>query len=206
MPVILLIQTGSDVAALPHSAHVAAVLPRPLDRVALFTELAKLDHLFSSDPPTDAGTVPLSEPAPVIAAPPRTIRVLAAEDNKTNRLVFSKMLKSLDIDLHFAMNGAEAVALFEGIEPDIIFMDISMPEMDGKEATGRIRALEAKQGGHVPIVAMTAHAMAGDDADILAAGLDYYLTKPLSKAKLIAHIEAVCGEGMRAPLTPLAGE
>ena len=109
------------------------------------------------------------------------------------------MIKDLDVDLTFAGNGEEALRLFKDIKPDIIFMDISMPKMDGKEATQAIRTLEAKAGGHVPIVAMTAHAMDGDDTSILAAGLDHYLTKPLRKPEIIAQIEAALDKGMMPP-------
>lgn len=116
------------------------------------------------------------------------MRVLAAEDNKTNQLVFGKMLKSLDIELRFAANGREAVELYQGFQPDLVFMDISMPEVDGKEATRQIRTLEIETGTHIPIVALTAHAMAGDEQDILAAGLDHYMTKPLRKAAIIDRI------------------
>ena len=123
----------------------------------------------------------LAEP-PTNPKPLRLMRVLAAEDNKTNQLVFRKMVKTLNIEIKFANNGLEAVAAFQDFKPDMIFMDISMPKMDGKEATGEIRKLEAESGGHVPIVALTAHAMDGDEDGILAAGLDYYLTKPLRKA------------------------
>ena len=100
------------------------------------------------------------------------MRVLAAEDNKTNRLVFSKMVKDADIELKFATNGVEAVELFQSFAPDMIFVDISMPIMDGKEATIEIRKIEADAGGHIPIVALTAHAMDGDDQGILASGID----------------------------------
>ena len=127
------------------------------------------------------------------------MRVLAAEDNKTNRLVFSKMVQTLDIDLTFAENGREAVALFQSAVPDIVFMDISMPEMDGKDATRAIRMIEANTGGHVPIVAMTAHAMSGDDADIFAAGLDHYLPKPLKRAAIVEHIIAAADPALRPP-------
>jgi len=71
----------------------------------------------------------------------------------------------------------------------MIFMDISMPKMDGKEATGEIRKQEAKTGGHIPIIALTAHAMDGDAEGILAAGLDHYMTKPLRKALIHEQIE-----------------
>lgn len=118
----------------------------------------------------------------------RKMRVLAAEDNKTNQLVFRKMVKELQIELQFANNGREAIEVFQSFAPDLIFMDISMPEVDGKEATRAIRALEAETGGHVPIVALTAHAMAGDDKEILSHGLDHYLTKPLKKAAITDRI------------------
>ena len=116
------------------------------------------------------------------------MRILAAEDNKTNRLVFSKMVKSLNIKLEFAENGEEAVKLYESFQPDLIFMDISMPRMDGKDATKEIRKLEALKGGHIPVVAMTAHALPDDDKSILEAGLDHYLTKPLRRIELEEHI------------------
>ena len=116
------------------------------------------------------------------------IRVLTAEDNKTNQFVFRKMVKSLDIDLQFAGNGIEAVAAFREFQPDLIFMDISMPEMDGKEATAEIRKLEAGTGKHVPIIACTAHAMTGDREALLAAGLDDYMTKPLKRAAIEAML------------------
>ncbi|PCH73261.1 MAG: hybrid sensor histidine kinase/response regulator [Rhodobacteraceae bacterium] len=119
----------------------------------------------------------------------RLMRVLAAEDNKTNQLVFRKMVKDLQIEIKFANNGLEAVAAFGEFEPDMIFMDISMPKMDGKEATGKIRKQEVKTGGHIPIIALTAHAMDGDAEGILAAGLDHYMTKPLRKALIHEQIE-----------------
>ncbi len=126
------------------------------------------------------------------------MRVLAAEDNRTNQLVFRKMVKDLEIELMFANNGREAVELFQSLVPDLIFMDISMPEMDGRDAARAIRAIEARQGGHVPIVALTAHAMDGDEAGILAAGIDAYLTKPLRKNAIGEAIAAHCPTEARA--------
>jgi|GEM_PF-3433800 len=81
----------------------------------------------------------------------------------------------------------------------IVFMDISMPKMDGKDATIAIRQIESSSGKHVPIVAMTAHAMAGDDQSILAAGLDFYLTKPLRKTEIFSQIEAACSADVCPP-------
>ncbi|MDF3415256.1 response regulator [Sulfitobacter sp. M57] len=136
-------------------------------------------------------------PATTTPAPKRKMRILAAEDNKTNQLVFRKMVKALNLDLTFAGNGEEALHLFQEIAPDLVFMDISMPKMDGKEATSAIRARET--GTRTPIIALTAHAMDGDDAGILAAGLDKYLTKPLRKPLIMQEIEAAHG-GRFAPL------
>lgn len=141
-------------------------------------------------------------PAVDPASLPR-LKVLAVEDNKTNQLVFSKMIKGLNIDLTLANNGKEAVALYQSQVPDLIFMDISMPIMDGKEATRAIREIEAGEDYHTPIVAMTAHAMSGDDNDILAAGIDTYLTKPLQKAKIIEQIENACTDAFADLFEPL---
>ena len=87
-----------------------------------------------------------------------------------------------------------------GLASDLIFMDISMPEMDGKDAARAIRTAEAR-GVHVPIVAMTAHAMEGDAEGILAAGIDRYLTKPLRRAAINAALAEFCPAEAR----PLAG-
>lgn len=127
----------------------------------------------------------------------RKMRILAAEDNKTNQLVFRKMVKALDIDLKFAGNGREAVELYRSFEPDLVFMDISMPEMDGKEATRAIRALEAESGKHVPVLALTAHAMGGDKEEIMSAGMDQFLTKPLRKAEIYAAIGGYQPKGVQ---------
>jgi signal transduction histidine kinase/DNA-binding response OmpR family regulator len=156
----------------PARKLVKAILKKPIPRSDLLAKLAMV-------------TAPAD---PNQKSAPRRMRILAAEDNKTNQLVFSKMIQSLDIDLKLANNGEEAVALFETFEPDMIFMDISMPKMDGKEATAAIRRLEGDTQSHCPIVALTAHAMDGDDAGILAAGLDHYLTKPLRKPDIVAQV------------------
>ena len=133
----------------------------------------------------------------------RALRVLAAEDNKTNRFVFKKMLKALDIELEFAENGEEAVAAFKRQRPDMFFTDISMPKMDGKEATRLIRAHEAETGAEpCPIIAITAHAMEDDRTEILAAGVDHHLSKPLKKQDLIDHILTAQPLGTR-PALPL---
>jgi len=139
--------------------------------------------------------MPVGAPPAPPDVEPRKMRILAAEDNRTNRLVFSKLVGKLNVELEFAENGQEAVEKWQSFSPDMIFMDISMPIMDGKEATRNIRELEAsKKHARTPIVALTAHAMNGDDDEILQAGLDHYLTKPLRKAAIFEQIEAAMPE------------
>ncbi|MFK7940373.1 MAG: response regulator [Roseovarius sp.] len=165
------------------------VLQKPYPR----RELAALLQLLTPEPDS-------TEPAAEDVAPARTMRVLAAEDNKTNRLVFSKMVKALEIDLTFAENGVEAVELYRSFQPDVVFTDISMPEMDGTDAARTMRQIEEGSDRHVPIIAMTAHALDGDADDILGAGIDHYLTKPLKKALIIEHIENAWQTGMHPPV------
>lgn len=173
-----------------------ALLKTPSVRRALFQ---KIHDLCQGGPFTDAAT----EGAEVVPAPEgRRMRILAAEDNKTNRLVLSKLLKSLEIDLSFAENGIEAVEAFQTDRPDLIFMDISMPKMDGKEATQRIREIEGNS--RVPIIALTAHAVEGDEEGILAAGLDHYLTKPLRKDQIFNAIALNCPPGACDPFPDVA--
>ena len=161
---------------------------------------------FETVPPetTNADTLPPDDAPPgwgeTAGSRKRQLRVLVAEDNRTNRFVIEKMLKHVNIDLSFAENGRDALDQYQWQQPDIIFTDISMPKMDGKEAARRIRAHEASQGlPHCPIVAITAHAMEGDAEEILDAGIDHYLSKPVKKSQLLAHISAVAGDHVKDP-------
>jgi signal transduction histidine kinase/ActR/RegA family two-component response regulator len=117
--------------------------------------------------------------APVAGAP---LNVLVAEDNPVNQRVATAMLKRRGHRITIAGNGAEAVKMVAAERFDLVFMDVQMPEMDGLEATQAIRRSEAGTGRHLPIIAMTAHAMNGDRERCLAAGMDDYLTKPVSIA------------------------
>ena len=158
----------------------AQVLQRPYARAALMEAILSIAVM----PEPEA---PVAVPQPVSHVP----NVLLAEDNRTNQMVFRKMVGKLDIALRTANDGFEAVKAYQDDRPDVIFMDISMPGMDGKQATAKIRELEG-DGPHVPIVAVTAHAMDGDREHILQAGLTDYLTKPLRKDALLAKLEQYC--------------
>ncbi len=176
--------------------------PSRLRVLTLPARVEALRALLDAAPPTVAPAPDAPAPAAVGEAPRRAMRVLAAEDNRTNRLVFSGMVRDLDIELRFANDGAEAVAAHADFAPDLIFMDISMPAMDGREATRHIRAAEEGSGRRTPIVALTAHALTGDQDAILKAGLDYYLTKPLQKQAIHARILAACPQDCRPPQAP----
>jgi two-component system sensor histidine kinase/response regulator len=121
-------------------------------------------------------------------------RFLIAEDNPVNRQLVVKLLEKQGHKVTVANNGREALEKFEMAGPGefhAVLMDIQMPQMDGMEATAEIRRLEEKAGTHIPIVAMTAHAMKGDRERCLAAGMDGYVSKPISLPKLMAEIERV---------------
>jgi len=119
------------------------------------------------------------------------LRILLAEDNVVNRAVATGILGKRGHLLLQAANGREALELAGAETFDLIFMDVQMPEMDGFEATRRIREFEQATGRHTPIAAMTAHAMAGDRERCLAAGMDDYISKPLQKAEMLALLDRI---------------
>lgn len=143
-------------------------------------------------PPTPLPTpeaLPVALPDGVVpaAAPPR-LHILVAEDNQVNQFVLRALLSGSGYSLSFANNGQEAVAHCAQTLPDLILMDVSMPVMDGFAATEALR----DQGLSVPIVGVTAHAMPEDEARCRAAGMDGFLTKPISQDRLLSTIAAFC--------------
>jgi two-component system, sensor histidine kinase and response regulator len=121
--------------------------------------------------------------------------VLLVEDNEVNQRVARRMLEKMGHRVTSARNGAQAVDLYRRPGAfDMILMDVQMPEMDGFQATARIREAERTSGGHIPIVALTAHAMREDREACLAAGMDDYLPKPLDVRELERKLEAVAGK------------
>jgi two-component system sensor histidine kinase/response regulator len=116
--------------------------------------------------------------------PGRSLRILVAEDNLVNQKVTTTMLGKMGHEVTLAETGAEAVNRWSEREFDLIFMDVHMPQMDGLDATQRIRKREQATGTHTPIVAMTAHALSGDRELCLNAGMDDYVAKPVSRENL----------------------
>jgi CheY-like chemotaxis protein len=121
------------------------------------------------------------------------LRVLVADDNPVNCRVAVEMLRRLGCHATVVGNGIEAVAATERDTYDLVLMDVQMPEMDGLAAATRIRAREAQAGGHVPIVAMTAHALEGDQERCLAAGMDGYVPKPIKTHDLAEALKPYQG-------------
>ncbi len=111
--------------------------------------------------------------------PCRSLKILLAEDSHANQMLALGVLRKWGHSLTVANNGLEAVAAFTQEKYDVILMDVQMPEMDGLQATAVIRTMEQQQGGHIPIVAMTANAMKGDREECVQAGMDEYVTKPI---------------------------
>jgi signal transduction histidine kinase/CheY-like chemotaxis protein/HPt (histidine-containing phosphotransfer) domain-containing protein len=135
-----------------------------------------------------------------VPSPPRTggqrLHILLAEDNPVNQALAVHHLQKWGHRVAVAGTGREALAALEQGTFDVVLMDLQMPEIGGMEATAAIRAKEKAAGGHIPIIALTAYAMAGDRERCLAAGMDGYLSKPLQGRELI---EAVEGAAALAP-------
>ncbi len=122
------------------------------------------------------------QPAPTAVG--RALSILVAEDNKINQKLAVALLRKMGHEATVACDGREAFELWSRGGFDMILMDVQMPEMDGTEATARIRAMEKQTGAHIPILAMTAYAMSGDRDRYLDTGMDEYITKPVSYMRM----------------------
>jgi two-component system cell cycle response regulator DivK len=116
-------------------------------------------------------------------------RILLVEDNEMNRDMLSRRLQRRGYEVLMAVDGQEGVDLARTEAPDLILMDMSLPVLDGWEATGQIKAAPETQA--IPIIALTAHAMAGDRERAMTAGCDDYDTKPIELPRLLEKIEAL---------------
>ena len=113
--------------------------------------------------------------------------ILLVEDNEDNRIIYATALRYAGYEVYEAITGTEGVQQARSQRPDLVLMDISVPELDGWEATAILKADPATK--HIPIIAVTAHALPGDEERSLEAGCDGYLAKPIPPATLIAEID-----------------
>ena len=120
-------------------------------------------------------------------------RILLVEDNEMNRDMLSRRLERRGYEVIVAIDGEEGVARAKADAPDVVLMDLSLPGIDGWEATRQLKAADETRS--IPVLALTAHAMAGDREKALAAGCDDFDTKPVDLPRLVDKIDALLGEG-----------
>jgi CheY-like chemotaxis protein/HPt (histidine-containing phosphotransfer) domain-containing protein len=189
--------TPSGSATRCSSLGIASWLTKPV------TQSDLLDAILIAVGGKESGTAPDVEPDSIGGECCGShLRILVAEDNLVNRAVATGVLKKQGRALVHVNNGREAVKAFRDGPFDLILMDVQMPEMDGFEATRQIRELEETTGGHLRIVAMTAHAMAGDRERCLAAGMDDYVSKPLRKEDLLRALDGAGGKNNEDEIDP----
>jgi signal transduction histidine kinase/CheY-like chemotaxis protein len=187
VPLIMLTSSGlrGDGAAC-RQAGIAAYLTKPISQSDLF----------------DCIRMVLGTPSPETSKPPlvtqhliqenrRRLRILLAEDNAVNQLVASRLLEKEGHSVAVASNGREALQALGSQVFDLVLMDVQMPELDGLQTTAAIREREHGSGAHIPIIAMTAHAMQGDRERCLKAGMDSYISKPIRVQELHKAIDMV---------------
>jgi CheY-like chemotaxis protein len=197
----MLINSGDRQADASRSERVGAdaCLTKPVSPSELFDVLAKLLQLRA--PLAAAAT-----DAPPVEGPEQIgLRILLAEDSLYNQKLAVGLLEKKGHQVTVAGNGAEAIEQLGQGTFDLVLMDVQMPDVDGLEATRRIRAAEEIAGGHMPIIAMTAQALQGDREKCLAVGMDDYLTKPVRPQQLHATISSVLNRLRATPLEEVAG-
>ena len=185
--VVLMLTSGEQSGDVKrcHELGIRVHLTKPVRRAELRSAIVKSVTWRPSaapDPPNPVRAA--AAPVPSKA----TLDILLAEDNVVNQRVALRILEKQGYHVRLANNGAEALKALREAEFDLVLMDVQMPEMGGFEATGRIRD-ERLGGPHIPVIAMTAHAMTGDRERCLAAGMDDYITKPVRAAALIEMVE-----------------
>ena len=170
-------------------------MTKPVKQSELLQTIESAIGRDSATSPSDLRQESAEAPVPL-----RPLRVLLAEDSKANQTLAIALLTRAGHSVEVARTGQEALDRSGAEEFDVILMDVQMPEMDGHEATERIRAREAGTGRRIPIIAMTAHAMKGDRERCLEAGMDGYVSKPIRPEQLFAELQRITTPGGTTPL------
>jgi len=166
---------------------IVAYLLKPVKQSELLDAI--LLAVGATDAEDDEAVLAAAAEAPDV----RPLTIVLAEDSLVGQKLVVGILKKFGHAMYVANNGKEVLGLMESHQPDLILMDVQMPELDGLETTAVIRSKEARLGSHVPIIAMTAHAIKGDRERCLEAGMDAYVSKPIHARRLFAAIEEVTG-------------
>lgn len=184
-PIVLLTSIGTYVAERDEVGDLCDyILAKPVRKSQLYNALAGIFGIEIARASSEA-----------THQSSRSAKVLVVEDNAVNRKVAARLLERLGHDVDCACNGKEAVAMAQMNSYDLVFMDVQMPEMDGYAATAAIREWQQRHGVATPIIAMTAHAMEGDRERCLEAGMDDYLSKPVTLNRLSQMLERWLGGG-----------
>jgi PAS domain S-box-containing protein len=186
--VILLTAAGQhENATRLRNAGAAATVPKPVKQSELWDVIATVLH----EPGTEKTAAAPKPPR----APGRALRILLAEDNPVNQQLALELLEKRGHSVIVAENGRQAIEAIDNHAFDLVLMDVQMPEMGGLEATEAIREKEKTTGAHVPIVAMTAHAMEGDRERCLRSGMDGYVAKPIDPKSFLRSVEQYANLG-----------
>jgi two-component system, sensor histidine kinase and response regulator len=185
-PVVLMLTSGERVGDIGRSrqAGVSNYLLKPVRREELRDAITRAlgKQVASQENAGSEWPLPRSAPKRLPVFPSR---ILLAEDNRVNQRLVQRILEKEGHDVIVVANGREVLEALKSDTFDLVLMDVQMPLMDGIEATKAIRATEALTKTHIPIVALTAHAMKGDQDRCVAAGMDGYISKPIRAADLL---------------------
>jgi len=185
----MIVMVGSRGSRGDASPWLKAGVPTYLAKPVKIAELSEaINQILGTSTPKEESDAPV-EKEMTETRPQACYKILVVEDNVVNRKVAHFMLEKKGHDLTAVENGKEALNAMENNIFDLILMDVQMPVMDGLEATAAIRKKEETTGTHIPIIAMTAHAMKGDREKCLEAGMDEYVTKPLNPDEVSQRIE-----------------
>jgi PAS domain S-box-containing protein len=198
--VILLTSAGrSEDVARAKAVGVAAALSKPVKQSELWDAIVTALNVPGQQKTRGASP---SAAARTRARARRPLRVLLAEDNPVNQEVALRLLERRGHSVIVAENGKQALTAIERHKFDLVLMDVQMPEMGGLEATQLIREKEKSTGEHLPILAMTAHAMQGDRERCIAAGMDGYLAKPIDPKSFLQTVEGISQRATQSETTP----
>jgi CheY-like chemotaxis protein/HPt (histidine-containing phosphotransfer) domain-containing protein len=199
--VILLTAAGQHESATRlRNAGAAATVPKPVKQSELWDVIATALHVPGSEKVAANRAHKRSRTAG------RSLRILLAEDNPVNQQLALQLLEKRGHSVIVAENGRQAIEAIEKHAFDLVLMDVQMPEMGGLEATEAVREKEKTSGAHLPIVAMTAHAMEGDREKCLRSGMDGYVAKPIDPKSFLRTVEQYATLGMTVEVPLSASE